>query len=303
VTSVDVCVCTFRRSSLAETLKSIARQQLRELRMRVIVADNDDHSERREEILSLGRDLGLELEYVHAPARNISIARNACLAASRGDWIAFIDDDEIATPTWLSELLRASGDRDVIFGVSRAIYDVDAPEWIRKGDFHSAMLRPRDPPWNGYSGNVLIRRRFVSRGLMFEADLGQTGGEDTVFFFEAMRAGARFGYAPTSIVQEPTGFPRTTLKWMLLRRFRAGQTHHSLLLRQGRSASGVPLAACKAVWSAAAAAAFAPWQERAARHALRSAFHAGVVAAGVGVRTYREYRRARPEPIILRSLQ
>src|SRR3954471_3997193 len=53
VTNVDVCVCTFRRSSLRETLESLANQQNEAVRMRVIVADNDDHSERRQEIMTL----------------------------------------------------------------------------------------------------------------------------------------------------------------------------------------------------------------------------------------------------------
>ena len=192
----------------------------------------------------------------------------------------------------------------MVFGISQAVYSDGTAAWIRKGDFHSAKLGPRDAPWNGYSGNVLIRRRFLARGPLFEPELGQTGGEDTVFFFEAMRAGARFGYAPKSVVEEPTGLPRTTLKWMLLRRFRAGQIHHFLLQRQGRSAGGTSLAACKALWSAGAAATFSPWPERAAGHLLRSAFHAGVFAGGLGVRTYREYRRTELEPsIVMRSAQ
>ena len=43
----------------------------------------------------------IDISYIHAPARNISIARNACVEAATGKWIAFIDDDELASENWL----------------------------------------------------------------------------------------------------------------------------------------------------------------------------------------------------------
>ena len=47
----------------------------------------------------------LQITYVHAPARNISRARNACLALATAPLIAFIDDDEVASPQWLAALM------------------------------------------------------------------------------------------------------------------------------------------------------------------------------------------------------
>ena len=191
MTSVDVCICTFQRPSIRSTLESLVTQEF-DGNLRVIVADNDFEPHRRADIVRLGKALGLQLKYVHAPAQNISVARNACLSAATADWLAFIDDDEIAAPSWLAELLNASDARDIVFGVSKAVYSDDTPTWICEGDFHSAKFGERDPPWNGYTGNVLIRRSFLARsGLRFQNQLGQIGGEDTVFFYQAMRAGAR----------------------------------------------------------------------------------------------------------------
>ena len=46
---------------------------------------------------AVAAELPFELLYVHCPAANISIARNACLDNSSGDFLAFIDDDETAS--------------------------------------------------------------------------------------------------------------------------------------------------------------------------------------------------------------
>ena len=52
-------------------------------------------------------DCGLPVLYLHAPACNISVARNACLRAATAPLVAFIDDDEIASPDWLVLLIAA----------------------------------------------------------------------------------------------------------------------------------------------------------------------------------------------------
>jgi len=290
--TIAVCVCTFRRESLAATLSSLATQVLPAgLKLSVVVADNDHDDGGREGIEVQAHALGLALRYVHAPARNISIARNACLSAAIENWIAFIDDDEVARPDWLAQLVAARGGHEVVFGVSQAGYpDPATPKWVVDGDFHSNRLTGNDPPWNGYTANVLIDRRFAAaHGLRFAEELGQTGGEDTRFFFDAKRAGARFGYAPLAIVDEATPLARASLRWLALRRIRAGQIHHMLLREQGDAGRGSLAAVAKAGACLIAALVALPRPAHSAAHALRGALHLGVVAAALGFAPYREY--------------
>lgn len=294
--TIEVCVCTFRRESLSATLASLAAQVLPgAVSLRVIVADNDHADERRAAIVAEARALGIALDYVHAPARNISVARNACLSAASADWIAFIDDDEVARPDWLAQLIAVRDGHEIVFGVSQAGYpDPATPGWIVAGDFHSNRLSRNDPPWNGYTANVLIDRRFATaHGLRFAEALGQTGGEDTRFFFAARTAGARFGYAPQAIVDEATPLARASLRWLALRRYRAGQIHHLLLREQGGAARGAVTAVAKAGACLIAALFALPRLPRAAAHALRGALHIGVVAAALGFAPYREYAERR----------
>src|SRR4051794_4289515 len=84
---VDVGVCTFRRAAVAETLASVGAQALPDhIRLRVIVADNDETPSAEAVVRAAAEAYGLDLVYVHAPSRNISLARNACLEAASGDF-------------------------------------------------------------------------------------------------------------------------------------------------------------------------------------------------------------------------
>jgi succinoglycan biosynthesis protein ExoM len=291
-------VCTFRRESLAGTLASLAAQVLPDgVSLRVIVADNDETPVAEGRIRAVAAALGLDLDYRHAPARSISIARNACLDAARADWLAFIDDDEIAEPQWIAAMLREAraGDWDAVLGPVRAIYDGAAPGWMRQGDFHST--RPvvlKGAIETGYSGNVLIRRALVERvGLRFDLRFGRTGGEDLDFFYRLRDAGGRIGFAEDAWVEEPVPTGRASLKWLLARTFRAGQSHGSrLTLSQPRAAGRVrqaALAIAKAAACACGALVSLPKAATRNRFLTRGALHLGVLARMAGVREIELY--------------
>jgi succinoglycan biosynthesis protein ExoM len=211
-------------------LAAVAAQEERDtMALRVIVADNAVLPEARAAICARGETLGLDLVYVHAPAKNISIARNACLAAAGGEWIAFVDDDERPSPAWLRELTAEAerGGWDAVLGPVQAVYPAQAPAWLCAGDFHSTR-----PVWvrgrieTGYTGNVLLRRQLIARaGLAFRTEFGRSGGEDIDFFYRLRDAGGRIGFAPSALIHEPVPPDRTRLGYLLRRNFRQGQSH------------------------------------------------------------------------------
>ncbi|WEX08165.1 glycosyltransferase family 2 protein [Chelativorans sp. AA-79] len=294
---IDICVCTFRRPALAETLRSLAAlKQPDGYRVGIIVADNDEEPSARELVTRLVQELDLPLRYVHCPARNISIARNACLDASRARFIAFIDDDETATPDWLVRLVKAAeGSRaDVVLGPVRAGYGENAPEWMRRGDFHSTF-----PVWvggeirTGYTCNVLMRMDAKAiRGRRFSLDRGQSGGEDTAFFDEVHQAGGRLVYAPDAWTEEVVPSDRATFAWLLRRRYRVGQTHGRLIA--GRK-TGVAylvelvLVCAKIAYCFAMAGLTAPWPTSRNRNILRGVMHGGVLSGLMGASEIRQY--------------
>jgi succinoglycan biosynthesis protein ExoM len=301
--SIDIGVCTFRRPELADTLRSLdAMDMPAGFDIRVIVADNDDTPTARDLVTALSRELTLPISYHHCPARNISIARNACLDASTADFLAFIDDDEAATPSWLAELvaMAETSGAAAVLGPVRARYRPDAPDWMRRGDFHSTL-----PVWvggeirTGYTCNVLLRTGSDSlRGRRFSLARGQTGGEDTELFDQMYRAGGRIAFSPEAWVDEVVPRARAAFDWLGRRRFRVGQTHGHLL---GSNASGiglvkqVGLASAKALYCFAAAIPVVVNPVRRNRSVLRGIMHVGVVSGLVGIREIRLYGQSSPQ--------
>lgn len=290
---VSVAICTYRRPAVVATLASIARQQTPEgVRVEVIVADNDTGREAEARVLAAAELHGLSVTYVHAPARNICVARNACLDAATGDWLAFLDDDETAGPGWLAALLSQAerSGCDAVLGPVKATYPPEAPAWLAAADFHStAPTFTNGRILKGYAGNVLIRRSSIERyGLRFDPALGRMGGEDDAFFYRLTDGGGSIGYAVDAVAYEPVIPARLSLAWLLQRSFRTGQTHGSRLLRrQGWMERSVEIALASAKVTLCFGAALGGiWSVKLrTRWLVRGALHAGAVAriAGLGV--------------------
>jgi succinoglycan biosynthesis protein ExoM len=293
---VDVGICTFRRDSVAKTLASLGAQQLPPgVRLRVIVADNEPLPAAEGRVRAAAFAARLDLAYVHAPAHNISVARNAVLDALEGDYLAFIDDDQEAAPDWIAALLRVI-QRDghpAVLGPVTAVYPPETPRWIAAGDFHSfGPVRVRGRILKGYSCNVLIRTEAVRRcGLRFDLSLGRMGGEDDDFFYQLTDCGGTIGEAPDAHVYEAVPPSRATMGWLLKRAFRSGQSHGRRQLRRalpGRilqfGLAGAKSAACLA---GAAATAVSPVRGR--KWLVRGALHAGAVARLAGIKEVQMY--------------
>lgn len=282
-TTVQVLICTYRRAHLAQTLASLGAQDLPDgLLLSVVVADNDTTPSAADLIARARGTFPYPLRYLHAPARNISIARNAGLALADADWVAFLDDDETAPPGWIAALLARAHrtGADAVFGPAIAIYPPGAPRWMVALDLHSNRPERRHGRvLTGHTCNALLRWRGTPwQGLRFDPARGRSGGEDTAFFFAAARIGARFEAAPDAPVHEDVAPSRLRFGWLVLRRYRMGQSHVSsargLAGRLGLAAG----AAAKAAVCGAAALLTLPVAERRNFWALRGALHLGVIA-------------------------
>ena len=287
---LTIAICTFRRPSIAGTLRSIAEQRGFAGLPTIVVIDNDNDKSAESRIRAAAAEAGVLIKYVHAPAQNISIARNAALDAATSRWLAFIDDDEEAEPDWLVRLSAHIDCAQAVIGISRAIYSPSQPKWLERCDFHSNRITGRID--NAYTCNALLDLDFVRRhGLRFDLALGRTGGEDTLFFRSLTAAGGVIAYRPDAVVTEPVPASRARMRWVLRRNFRAGQTHGLLLATHDhRAFQKLPLTAgAKAAVSATAALALLPGSARSRRWAARAALHAGALTYRLNRKILIEY--------------
>jgi len=284
MTSIDIALCTFRRSAVRETLASLAVQHLPEgvTKIRIVVADNDDTDSARAIVERAASAMSIPVHYVHAPARNISVARNACLDAADADWVAFLDDDERAAPDWLARLLHCATTTgaDAVFGPALAEYGSGAPGWMQRQDLHSNHpARRGNRVETGHTCNALLRWNGTPwQAERFDLARGKSGGEDTEFFFRLNRSGARYEICNAAIVRETINPERLELSWLLRRKYRTGQSHAARAQDLPARAVLTATASVKAIFCAGATLATFWSVDRRSFWLLRATMHFGVVS-------------------------
>ena len=228
---VAIIVPTLRRpESLERALRSLfAQTGVADRVSGIVVVDNDPSGSAGPGVEALGRLAPWPLVYVHAPRPGVATARNAGLAATRAPLIAFLDDDEAASPGWLAALLEAqeSTGADVVFGpiTGRA---PGAEPWLkpylerffgREGPGRTGLI---DVPY-GCGNSLMVRSAALPGPEPFDAGTDHAGGEDDALFAALAARGGRFGWAAEALVEEFAPPHRTTLTYALARAFAYGQ--------------------------------------------------------------------------------
>jgi glycosyltransferase involved in cell wall biosynthesis len=169
------------------------------------------------------------VSYVCEPEQNISRARNRAVANASGEYIAFIDDDEVPDPAWLANL-HATCSRLSVDGVLGPVlprFLGTPPAWLVKSGLCLRTSFPtgipaKDPKYMR-TGNVLLTRAMIE-GVQtpFDPQLGRTGGEDSDFFDRMVRAGRSFVWCDEARVYEDVPVERQTLEYHVKRAFTRG---------------------------------------------------------------------------------
>ena len=230
VPHISVCVCTYRRAAmLHRLLRDLAGQETGgRFTYSVVVADNDAERSAAAAVEAARSETALPIEYVAEPRRNIALARNASVAAARGEYIAFIDDDEFPRVTWLADLLAACDALGVdgVLGPVEPYFVVAPPAWVKRAGFYQRPRHATGKPlaWaECRTGNVLFRRAILADDPEpFRAEFG-SGGEDQDFFRRMIARGCRFAWCDEAVVQELVPASRCRAKFLFRRALLRGR--------------------------------------------------------------------------------
>jgi glycosyltransferase involved in cell wall biosynthesis len=175
----------------------------------VLVVNNASEDRTREVIeAACGRAGGL-VRYVDEPTPGISVSRNRGIAEARGSWIAFFDDDQLADPRWLANLMDAAQKENVpcVAGGRNLALPENSPRALAPfcrvllgedcgGRASADRYGKRAAP---NTGNLLIHRTVFDKVGIFDTAL--TSGEDSELH-DRMRKGAiPVWYSPAALVQ------------------------------------------------------------------------------------------------------
>jgi glycosyltransferase involved in cell wall biosynthesis len=175
---------------LAFTLQSIFDQDYRPLEGVVIDDGSTDGT------AEIARSFA-EVRYLYQSNQGVAVARNAGLEAARGEFIAFLDADDLWAPHKLSlqvayHLQHPEVDCSFVGLVNFLEHGIEPPLWLRDNQSEAGRT--------DYSPCTLLARRSVfERVGLF--DTSYRVGEDTEWFARAVDTGIRMGMLPDVLVR------------------------------------------------------------------------------------------------------
>lgn len=224
-----VCVCTSgARKSLNACLTSLLQQKLPMLHsMVVIVIDNSADGDVEVVVKNEGI-LDDDLIYCRESQQGIPFARNAALSEAlriNASYIAFIDDDEIAPPNWLSRLISGlnTNDAEVIVGEVGRCESLE--EAINSAANYNPSCELSNLPFvsTAVTSNVLFDTRLILPPLNLNFDEKMVfGGSDREFFMRAALAGIKIVAAKNDFVFETWPAERRQIPYLIMRWLRYG---------------------------------------------------------------------------------
>jgi cellulose synthase/poly-beta-1,6-N-acetylglucosamine synthase-like glycosyltransferase len=217
--TVSVVVTVLKDPRVARTLESLLRQ--RRLPDEVLVDDGGGSDEvRRLTETFTSRDP--RIRHLDAPG-NIPESRNTALRAATGEFIAFLDADEVAPPGWLEALLAPFADGSVGFtggptpamaGTTRSLGARYYDGYLRRFYDTVARKHPHALPMGNSAWRAEVFRRV---GLLDTTLYRRAASEDQEVAVRALEAGFRGVYVPEAWVDHDFSDIST---WGLLRKQR-----------------------------------------------------------------------------------
>lgn len=231
---VVVCVPTFRRRErLIRLLSGILEQDYSGL-FAIVIADNDSENPTMTS-LDIPTNLADRLSWFVVQERGVAIVRNRLVEFAlqhfpAAKWLAFIDDDEVPSSSWLRLLIGAalSHGGDLVGGPVLGRLPENASNLARRSVYVVRRPQPSGPvDMLIGTNNLLISATFL-RSLKrqpFLAEFGRTGGEDYEFLRHAKSKGAQFCWSEEATVWEDVEPHRLTAAALLKRYVGVGSYH------------------------------------------------------------------------------
>jgi glycosyltransferase involved in cell wall biosynthesis len=213
---LDVIVPTYNRHYLLKrALQSLLAAELpAQLNVKVTIVDNNSRDETSSAVDSFKPGFQGRLHYMFEPKPGKSYALNTGIAATSGELVGMIDDDEEIDRSWFVRIheVFANNDVDFVGGPYVPRWGAPPPPWLPSrysgviGAFNlGAERRPYGADTIMPGGNAVVRRSTLKKLMPYSTILGPHGDnyladEDTEMYLRLIASGAKGLYLPDLIV-------------------------------------------------------------------------------------------------------
>jgi glycosyltransferase involved in cell wall biosynthesis len=238
--TASVVITTFRRPEmLGELLVALCPQTVGRL-VEIIVIDNCPDSSA---LPVVRQHQCAELRYKREPRGGVVYARNCGVAAACGEYLIFLDDDEVPRAGWLDAWLnQANGKTDASFGRIVARPMAPCPDGLAHQidrifgrDLNRMTGQEISPLWAYLgTGNAMFHKaRCFGCDDPFDDRFNARGGEDVWLIRSLVGRGMRLLWNRDAAVDELVPAERMSFTYIQQRRFNQGQLRGILAFGHG----------------------------------------------------------------------
>lgn len=181
-----------KREFLGETLESLANQTFRD--WEAVVVDNNSTDSGAQVALAFGDH---RVRVISSAPVGVSATRNAGIRDAKGEWVCFLDADDLVDPDYLESQLSAAGEdsSDVVVCHYREFQDNEMADAKWVASFEKARplesIRAASIVYcPGPQHIFMVKRRLLGEGISWSSDLDALLGEDCAFWFEVLHRGS-----------------------------------------------------------------------------------------------------------------
>jgi GT2 family glycosyltransferase len=222
--SVVICAYTEDRwSDLVAAVESVGSQSAPPGEIIVVI----DHNQRLYERAQATLDGAVVLE--NHGVRGLSDARNTGLAAAAGDVVAFLDDDAVAEPDWLTRLAEEYDENTAgVGGAILPVWDTQRPVWFPEefdwviGCTYRGLPEQTTEVRNVIGANMSFRRDVLADLQGFRVGIGRVatlpvGCEETELCLRVRERcpNRRIVYTPAARVRHRVARDRTSWAYFI----------------------------------------------------------------------------------------
>lgn len=213
---LSIIISTYNNAaSLVRTLDSVVKQDADKKLWECVVVNNNSTDDTAERVATFAKQHSeVNIRLVDEPKQGLSHARNRGIVESKGQFLAFIDDDETINEGFVSayiDLFRNHG-AFVGSGTLKVCYDSARPKWMSHytekmianpldlGNEIITITRTITPT----GGNMAFNREVFNLYGNFDTALGRKGdelfgGEENDLFDRIRDLGERVFYTPHAV--------------------------------------------------------------------------------------------------------
>ena len=250
---VSVIIPTYNRAALLrDAIDSFLQQTYPADRYEIVVADNNSRDATQSLVSSY---VDPRVRWLFEGRQGVHYARNSAAKAARGEILYFTDDDMVADPRLLDELVRVlAADPSIATATGKIVarFNEEPPPWVRRHLINGLLSvtepdRPdelivSDRDFGVYSCHQALRREvfFQVGGFNPENTAGVWIGDgETGMNLKIAAMGHRFAYVPSSVIYHRIPRERTTLAYLVGRLGNQGFCDAYTAYRRHRTRAGI----------------------------------------------------------------